>query len=307
MENVSKSQILQKSKKQKPNRLFTFGCSFTMYAWPTYADILGHHFEHYENWAFPGLGNRAIAERVAECHIKNNFTKDDVIIVQWSTHIRNDWHKFEIMNFDPNSFLHVWFRKNSQIGWKTQGSIFNSNNRQHIYNNNWVQTFWDEHSYFMYSLNDMMLTQGLLESTGCKWYMTSIGDFKKMCTDIPNAHDENISDKDNIFKSKPEFEVYKNVLTHPNWLEPIGTFSWKKQEDSYEFDGDGNTWLEIHPSHIQHFNYANSVIPLDLDLSEYKLQYSDKIAKIKLKESNFITFQEEVSKAVHHEPVYRGF
>ena len=41
---------------------------------------------YYENWGFPGLGNRAIAERVAECHIKNNITKDDTVLVQWSTH-----------------------------------------------------------------------------------------------------------------------------------------------------------------------------------------------------------------------------
>ena len=59
MENQSKSQTLKK------NRLFVFGCSFTMYAWPTYADFLGYEFDHYENWGFPGLGNRAIAERVA--------------------------------------------------------------------------------------------------------------------------------------------------------------------------------------------------------------------------------------------------
>ena len=57
------------------SRLFTFGCSFTMYAWPTYADFLGYSFDEYENWAFPGLGNRAIAERIAECHVKNKFTE----------------------------------------------------------------------------------------------------------------------------------------------------------------------------------------------------------------------------------------
>ena len=304
MENVSKSQTHQNSTKR---RLFAFGCSFTMYAWPTYADILGHHFEHYENWAFPGLGNRAIAERIAECHAKNRFTKDDVVIVQWSTHIRNDYHTFMPMSFDPNSFLHIWFRKNPNIGWKTQGSIFNPNNRQFVYNDNWVNNFWDEHSYFMYSLNDISLTQGLLESVGCEWYMTSIGDFKKMCTDIPNATDENISDQDNIYKSKPEFEVYRSVLEHPKWLEPIGTFSWKNENDSYEFEGDNGTWLEVHPSHKQHLDYAEHVINLNLDFTKYKSEVSNKIEKIKLNESNFLTFQEEVSKAVHHEPMYRGF
>jgi len=294
-------------KTKKKNRLFTFGCSFTMYAWPTYADILGSYFEVYENWAFPGLGNRAIAERVAECHLKNNFTKDDVVLVQWSTHVRNDYHTFVPMEYDPKSFLHVWFRRNNQIGWKTQGSIFNSNNRQHIYNDNWCNIFWDEHSYMMYSLNDMMLTQGLLDSTGCIWRMTSIGDFAKMCSDIPDAHDEDISDQQNIFDSKKEFEIYKNVLEHPNWLEPIGTYSWKNKENSYTFEGDKGPWLEIHPSHKQHLDYAENILNLGIDLSDYKINVSEKIEEIKLNESNFLSFQEKVSKAVHHEPTYRGF
>ena len=292
---------------KKKRRLFAFGCSFTMYAWPTYADILGEHFDVYENWAFPGLGNRAIAERVAECHIKNNFTEDDVVLVQWSTHIRNDWHTFESMQFDPNSYLHVWFRNNHNVGWKTQGSIFNSSNRQYIYDNQWVSTFWDEHSYVMYNLNDMMLTQGLLTSTNCTWKMTSIGDFKKLCTDIPNAHDENISDHDDIFKSKPEFEIYKNVLEHENWLTPIGTYSWANSNDSYEFESDQGSWLEVHPSHKQHLDYAENVVNLKIDLSNYKVSVSDVIEKIKIKESNFLTFQEEVCTAVNHQPVYRGF
>jgi hypothetical protein len=45
-------------------RLFALGCSFTSYAWPSYADFAGLYFDEYENWAFPGLGNRALLERL---------------------------------------------------------------------------------------------------------------------------------------------------------------------------------------------------------------------------------------------------
>ena len=37
------------------SRLFTFGCSFTNYAWPTWADFLGLEFEHFENWGVSGV------------------------------------------------------------------------------------------------------------------------------------------------------------------------------------------------------------------------------------------------------------
>ena len=32
-------------------RLFTFGCSFTQYMWPTWADILSKNFNFYESWS----------------------------------------------------------------------------------------------------------------------------------------------------------------------------------------------------------------------------------------------------------------
>ena len=42
-------------------RLFTFGCSYTSWNWPTWADLLGLEVEHFENWGHAGIGNRAIA------------------------------------------------------------------------------------------------------------------------------------------------------------------------------------------------------------------------------------------------------
>lgn len=58
------------------DRLYTFGCSYTSWNWPTWADIMSLEANYYENWGHAGLGNRAIAERVAECNIKiNSITK----------------------------------------------------------------------------------------------------------------------------------------------------------------------------------------------------------------------------------------
>ena len=53
-------------------RLFTFGCSFTKYTWPTWADLLGLEFDEFENWGVSGGGNVCTANRVIECIIKNN-------------------------------------------------------------------------------------------------------------------------------------------------------------------------------------------------------------------------------------------
>ncbi len=40
-------------------RLITFGCSFTDYSWPTWADIIARDLDcEYENWAIGGGGNQ---------------------------------------------------------------------------------------------------------------------------------------------------------------------------------------------------------------------------------------------------------
>lgn len=281
------------------SRLFAFGCSFTMYAWPTYADFLSYEFDTYENWAFPGLGNRAIAQRIAECHAKNTFTKDDVVLVQWSTHTRNDWHTFRTVKFDGKRGDAI--RNTDEIGWKTKGSIFNYMNREVCYNDDWINTFWDEHSYYMHGQNNIILAQGLLESTGCTYRMLSIGDMKKLGTDMPDApgFGETTHTTEDILIDKPEFSVYNNMDTS-KWLEPLGLFSWKDTDNIYKFiDPESNKeWTELHPSHWHHFDYLNKVVRPSLGLKSKNndKQYStmNKLNELKTAYTDLIRFEEHI-------------
>ena len=255
-------------------RVFAFGCSFTHYAWPSYADYLGYEFDSFSNWAHPGLGNKAIAERVAECHIKNNFTKDDIILVQWSSHMRNDWHTFNPLLFNKDSFLHSWFRDTNKIGWKTQGSIFNQGNSS-IYDNEWIDRFWDERSYFMHTMNQIALTQGLLESTGCTWKMTSIGKLDQCGTDMPFHPDHGESSKPgkaSMWEREPALKCYQTVFDNykENWMSPIGLYTWDNPDDAYWFQSpdDKEPWLELHPSHVHHYNYLNDIVRPSLGIEK---------------------------------------
>tara|TARA_B100001057_G_scaffold22028_3_gene20363 strand:- start:7384 stop:8316 length:933 start_codon:yes stop_codon:yes gene_type:complete len=299
MEQELKSQKHQ----SKKNRLFVFGCSFTMYAWPTYADFLSYEFDHYENWGFPGLGNRAIAERIAECHVKNNLTKDDTVIVQWSTHTRNDWHTFRTVEFKGKRGDAI--RNTDEIGWKTKGSIFNYMNREVCYDDKWIETFWDEHSYYMHGQNAIILTQGLLESTGCTWRMTSIGHMNKLGTDMPNINDfgETPTDTVDVYKERPELKVYENI-DKTNWLEPLGLFAWTRKEKHYTFyDPESKEdWMEPHPSHWQHYDYLNEVVRPSLGLKSKNndKQHSTVELLDKLKDENhdLLSFEEAILKEV---------
>ena len=206
-------------------RLFAFGCSFTNYAWPSYADFLSYEFDKYENWGFPGFGNRAIAERVAECHAKNNFTKDDTILVQWTSHTRNDFHTFKEIEYSKDKFIHGWFRPTNKIGWKTQGNIFGSGNLEINYDPKWLNNFWDEYSYFMYSMNEILLTQGLLDSTNCKWRMITISDMAKLGSDTPATAGEQIRTLDeNAWEEKAKKipdESFHVIVDTPTFFDGV--------------------------------------------------------------------------------------
>lgn len=71
-------------------RLFTFGCSFTHWSWPTWADILGREFKEYENWGQRGAGNVFIFHSLIECHKKRALGKGDKVVIMWSSYFRED-------------------------------------------------------------------------------------------------------------------------------------------------------------------------------------------------------------------------
>ena len=237
-------------------RLFVFGCSFTAYSWPAWSDLLSIDFDIYENWGLPGIGNRGIAERIAECNIKHTFEPGDTVIVQWSTHLRND-------------FFHQSGTLDKRLpGWKTAGSIFNYLNFP-IYDENWCKTFFDEEAYFMHTLNFITMTQHLLESTGVNWYMTSIGDVRNLGTDVENKIEYGEKSIFSELKEKflgtpkhfgynvtPSLEIYDDIIwgKHADrWIAPIWNYLTAKKMDSpfYQFADETGKMFED-----QHFRTA---------------------------------------------------
>ena len=261
-------------------RLFTFGCSYTSYSWPTWANMLEYDFDTVENWALSGIGNRAIAERVAECNAKHHFNKDDVVIVQWSSHLRNDWWHQETM---PERTL----------GWKTYGSIFNYHNAN-LYDEKWLNTFFYEPAYFMHTLNNISLVQGFLENTGCTYYMTSIGDIRNLGGDMRVR--ELYGEQSDMIKKYtnqkgsyagwdliPDLQVYEKPIWEDRkdrWLMPMELFCQTCPDLSYAFvDGVGENFVDLHPSVSQHrlwleqelknkLNLSNELFDQTLDLAE---------------------------------------
>jgi hypothetical protein len=76
-------------------RYFAFGCSYTNYYWPTYADYLGTCFDEYYNLGAAGAGNRYIFLKLLNLVnnqelLTHSLGKEDLITIQWSGLPRED-------------------------------------------------------------------------------------------------------------------------------------------------------------------------------------------------------------------------
>jgi hypothetical protein len=63
-------------------RFFAFGCSYTRYAYMTWADIIGVNYEEYHNYGAPGSSNTFIMNRLVEVNNTCKFNSEtDYVIV----------------------------------------------------------------------------------------------------------------------------------------------------------------------------------------------------------------------------------
>ena len=126
------------------SRLYTFGCSFSRYFWPTWATLL-HTIKEGENWAMPGMGNKFIFESFVECMITNKINKNDTVIIMWTSWFRED----RFLNGD----------------WMSGGNVYN----HQFYDNDFLKKYWDDEGAVLHTLNYMSATLTILESIGCKY------------------------------------------------------------------------------------------------------------------------------------------
>ena len=250
-------------------RLFAFGCSYTKYFWPTWADLLGINYDYFENWGIGGIGNQCISQRVQECHLANKFTPNDTIIVQWSSYTRHDCYLEH---------------------WQSRGSVFSENgNNRYIYTPSWLSYFFTEKGFLLNTLNNISHTQDLLSKTGCEWYMTSMNDLFSLNTDIIDQR-KNVEcmpqyieyKKDLLLEKYPELELYTNkIWSYNNWIPDFRKIQSHTPNKEYTFIDDSveplgyKRWIDVHPSPEQ-FN-----IWIDTNCS--KLFDLDKTAKIRKK------------------------
>jgi len=213
-------------------RLFTVGCSLTRYHWPTWADILGQSFDNFENWGNRGAGNRQILERFSELVVKNDFTEDDVVVVQWTNYHRFDQHQWD------NTITESWY---------PAGNVFQEANRSDI-RSVIIKKMWYEETYIMHTWNSIHAALGIANTIPAKVLFVFGQDLR---LDLNNT----------------TFSPYKKLLSNDSFVDG-DIFGWVCNNNDNRmsfYNADPNTHsrdkqFDHHPTPIMYYEWLNNFI-----------------------------------------------
>lgn len=203
----------------KYKRFFAFGCSFTHYIWPTWANIIANEMPDAEffNLGKSGGGNLLISAKIVEANNRFKFNETDLVMVMYSTYTRED----------------RWVDGK----WIGHGNIFN----QDIYSKEWVKEFADDKGYLIRDLALIDMSTAYLKSLPC----TSFG-----MLSVPPTIGVETSPRTTTIVADVQ-DVYTDMLKTlpPSMLELEFDNDW--QSDTKFPDG--------HPSTIRYFNYLKKL------------------------------------------------
>jgi hypothetical protein len=234
---------------KKYKRIFAFGCSFTAYGWPTWADIIAVEAKtEYYNYGVSGLGNLGIMARIAEANARYKFNEDDLVMVMWSTYSRED----------------RWING----GWYAMGNVWNSG-----YPDNWVRDYCDPVGYLIRDHAIISLTNKMLKES-------------KAGSIILRSVPFNFSE--GIEAINPEIETTLSLLYQRDYDElPMSLYDfmgrdWRSDTVNYIRD-DGKENSDPHPKPIIYYNYLESCVGLTFSKStnDYANDATNKLVQCK--------------------------
>lgn len=222
---------------KKYKRLFAFGCSFTCYIYPTWADLIHKSMNpdtKFYNFGKSGGGNLFIASRISEANKKFRFNEDDLVVVMWSTFARIDFYKTE-----------VWHQPGGgeSAGWITPGNIYT----QDQLSKHTVKELEDFNFFLIRDLALIDTTTAYLDSLQC--------DTIKLMS-VPFNYE---SVMNNVEEDKLYYKIsdaYKDL----NESYPISLFDFMNKGWSstvrYNYTEIGApNFIDYHPSPIEYYNF----------------------------------------------------
>lgn len=228
-------------------RFFAFGCSYTSYDWPTWADYvaLSPLFDEAYNFGLAGAGNTFIATRILNAHRKFNFTSDDTVAVCWSTVNREDRIK--------------------DGAWVGGGNVFN----HHFFDDTFTDKYWDFDDALMKTTTAILSTSIVLEAVGVERYFTTMLGTSMMFDEYKNNEFTNYDAR--------LLEYTRSVVDDIGFVRGIdedfvdGTSIFKIKRPLVKLPSIGKQRYDHHPSPKQHYEWVRKSIPQFLSQDAYNL------------------------------------
>lgn len=212
----------------KYKRFFVFGCSFTGYKWPTWADILYNQATNleYYNYGVGGAGNLQIMAKLSHANQKFKFNHDDLVAVMFTSFNRED----------------RWINGS----WLSLGNIYNQN----VYSEKWVLNFADPTGYIIRDMAIIDMTMNYLNALSCDTFALTSYPLDDSLENILGSFDQKIVEQihlnyNQLIRSIPLYQGLKQDL----WDQKIG--------HRYH-NTDGSFFHDTHPTPSEHLKYMRA-------------------------------------------------
>ena len=222
------------------SRLFTFGCSFTKYHWPTWANILGKEYHEHQNWAEPGAGNQFILNSLVECNLRNKISNLDTVGIMWTNVAREDRYL---------------------TYWSLPGNIYT----QDTYDEKFVRNMITTKGLYIRDLAFIYSVDKILKDIGCRYFYLSM-------VDITNPLNHGITDVSEDLQEL--FDLYTPVLKQikPSIHNLIFNYDWNSRPAMLE----NGKRHDYHPLPLEHIEYMEKVIP-EYKISDTTLTWAKQV------------------------------
>jgi hypothetical protein len=223
-------------------RFFAYGCSFTRYNWPTWADIIGRQFSEYYNYGRPGAGNHYIFNCLMETDQYHTINKNDLVIIQWSCSSREDR-----------------YYKNS---WQTPGGVANFFKDKKEF-----EKYFDFRGFIIRDLAMIKSAKKFLEYTGCEYYFISMVPI--LTNDMYSSLKESINSNENNDLAT----VYRDILEiiKIDFQSVLGNYG-----DIRPLNLHGIEIVDNHPVPSEHYKYLQRALPHLSIESNLSIDFLDK-------------------------------
>jgi len=216
-------------------RCFSFGCSYTEWLWPTWADFIGSNFDTYTNFGRGGASNTFIMNKLFEWNDTIQFNPEtDYILVMFT-------------GIDRYSYID----KKTKT-WQTNGDLRNLTDK---YNSDpsykvisdFVENVWNEKWAVYQSWISIKTVKEFLISKNLK---------HKILMGIDNSY--YVTDSDILDIDFDDIKKINDIYNMLDIKESLDEFVGPNKEVTY-FSKDN--YSDTHPTPPQHFKYISKHFP----------------------------------------------